>query len=221
MKLASYVRLIPSIGSTEVGGYFLKLREDKQDWDYVAFNSHAGAEFEPRPGGELHELVFVRRHEDAAMQQIFFLYPDLDRFETNDLWMEHPSRKGLWKIVGRTDDYVYLAHGDGLYAATVEKEIEKHGLVQVALVGGHGRLNPILLIDAVDGSNHEDLRQSLLPYLANANSLCHASVHISPELILFTKPEKPLMRTLKGSVARLPNLKIYQEEIDNLYECNS
>lgn len=220
-QLASDVRLIPCIGSTEVGGYFLKLREDTEDWDYIAFNSHAGAKFEPRPGGNLHELVFVRKHESAAMQQIFFLYPHLDRFETSDLWVEHPTRKGLWKVVGRTDDYVYLSHGDGLYASTVEKELERHELVQAALVGGHGRLKPMLLIEAIDGRDHKDLQQSLLPYLKKANDLCHAPVRILPELVLFANPDKPLVRTLKGNVARLPTLKVYEEEIEELYKINS
>ncbi|MCJ1312470.1 hypothetical protein MMC25_006144 [Agyrium rufum] len=93
-KPAASVRLIPCIGSTEVGGYFLKLRDDMEDWDYVQFNSHAGAVFELR-FDHLHELVFVRKPECEPMQQMFLLYPDRDRFETNDLWVEHPTRKGL------------------------------------------------------------------------------------------------------------------------------
>lgn len=219
--LAPYVRLIPCIGSTEVGGYFLKFRDDKEDWDYITFNSHAGAEFEPRPG-DRHELVFIRKPDCAPMQQIFFLYPDLDRFETKDLWVEHPTRKGLWKIVGRTDDYVYLAHGEGLYAATIEQEIERHELVQAAVIGGHGKPKPMLIIETVqkeqDKSDHEDLLQSLSPYLKKANALCHASVQISPDMILIAKQDKPLVRTMKGSVARLPSLNLYEEEINDIYK---
>ncbi|PQE08772.1 AMP-binding enzyme protein [Rutstroemia sp. NJR-2017a BVV2] len=219
-KLASDVRVIPSIGSTEVGGYFTKLRHDTEDWDYVEFNKNVGAEFEPRPGN-LHELVFVRKSEWAAMQQIFFLYPDRDRFETNDLWMEHPTRKGLWKIVGRTDDYIPLSHGDGLYASTVEQEIERHDLVQAALVGGHGKPKPMLLIEIVPGKHDEGLReefiQSLLPYLEKVNAQCHKSVQLSPELVLLAQPEKPFVRTLKGSVARLPSLSLYEQETEGIY----
>ncbi|KAI9644584.1 hypothetical protein NHQ30_006605 [Ciborinia camelliae] len=219
-KLASDVRLNPSIGSTEVGGYFMKLRHDTEDWDYIEFNQNAGAEFEPRPGN-VHELVFVRKPACAPMQQIFFLYPDRDRFETNDLWIEHPTRKGLWKIVGRTDDYIPLSHGDGLYASTVEREIERHDLVQAALVGGHGMPKPMLLIEIVPEKRDEGLRekfmQSLLPYLEKVNSQCHESVQISPELVLLTQPEKPFVRTLKGSVARLPSLSLYEQEIKDIY----
>jgi acyl-coenzyme A synthetase/AMP-(fatty) acid ligase len=219
-KLAADVRLIPTIGSTKVGGYFTKLRHDTEDWDYVEFNKYAGAEFEPRPGN-LHELVFVRKPECAEMQQIFFLYPDRDRFKTNDLWMEHPTRKGLWKIVGRTDDYIPLTHGEGLYASTVEREIERHDLIQAALVGGHGKPKPVLLIEMVPGKHDEVLRgefmQSLMPYLEKVNAQCYESVRLSPELVLLAQPEKPFVRTLKGCVARLPSLSLYEQEIEGIY----
>lgn len=155
------------------------------------------------------------------MQQIFVLYPELDRFETKDLWREHPTRKGLWKIVGRTDDYVYLAHGDGLHASTMEHEIERHELVQAAIIGGHGKPIPVVLLELVPEAKSKsprvELRKSLWPFLEKANYLCHASVHLTPELILISSPDKPLVRTMKGTVARLPSLKLYGEEIDDLY----
>ena len=223
-KLAPHVRVIPCIGSTEAGGYFLKLRNDAEDWDYVSFNAHAGTQFEPRLDG-LHELVYVRKPECEPMQQIFLLYPDRDRFETNDLWTEHPTRKGLWRIVGRADDYVYLAHGDGLHASTLEPEIECHALVKAALIGGHGRPRPILLIelepDAVDEVQHEKGREALLqslgPYLAKVNAQCHVAVQLLPELVLFAKQNKPLVRTMKGSVARMKSLELYKDEIEDMY----
>ncbi|PQE27382.1 AMP-binding enzyme protein [Rutstroemia sp. NJR-2017a WRK4] len=230
-RLAADVRLIPTIGSTEVGGYFTKLRHDTEDWDYVEFNKHAGAEIDSTIYKEqvLKLIIFLLFKKASLeyifikdkMQQIFFLYPDRDRFETNDLWMEHPTRKGLWKIVGRTDDYIPLSHGDGLYASTVEREIERHDLVQAALVGGHGKPKPVLLIEMVPGKHDEELLeefiQSLLPYLEKANAQCHESVQVSPELVLLAKPEKPFVRTLKGSVARLPSLSLYEQEIEGIY----
>lgn len=141
-KLASFVRLISSIGSREVGGYFAKLRDDVKDWDYAQFNDKAGTIFEPRLDN-LHEMVYIHQPGYEAMQQIFVLYSNLDRYETKDLWIEHRTRKGFWKILGRTDDYVYLSYEDGLYASTMEKEIEGHEIVKVALIGGHGRSKAI------------------------------------------------------------------------------
>ncbi|RLL96294.1 hypothetical protein CFD26_100885 [Aspergillus turcosus] len=220
--LAPHVQLVPTIGSTEVGGYFTKYRRDDKDWDYIEFQQHAGAVFESRPGG-LHELVFVRQPE-CKMQQIFLLYPDRERFETKDLWSEHPTRKGLWKIVGRTDDYVPLSHADGLYAAALEPEIEQHPKVKAALIGGHGRPLPVLLVElhdeteVVSDAGRQEMIKSLQPYIDKVNEHCHECVKLSPERLIFASEGKPFTRTVKGSVARMPSLELYKDEISALFE---
>ncbi|PKX89842.1 putative AMP-binding enzyme [Aspergillus novofumigatus IBT 16806] len=222
--LAPYVQLVPAIGSTESGGYFTVFRRDDKDWDYVEFQKQAGAVFEPR-SGDLHELVFVRVPE-CKMQQIFLLYPDLDRFETKDLWVEHPTRKGLWKIVGRVDDYIPLSHADGLYAGSLEPEIEQHPKVKAALVGGHGRPLPVLLVELHDetevasDAGRKAMVESLQPYIDKVNGNCHECVKLSPERLIFASGDRPFIRTVKGSVARIPSLELYKEEIAALFENN-
>lgn len=222
-KLSSHVRLAPSIGSTEAGGYFVELRNDVEDWEYITFQPKAGAIFEHRYAG-LHELVFVRHPKDQSMQSIFLVHPDKDRFETKDLWTEHPDRKGLWKISGRTDDYVYLKCGEGLHASTLEPVIESHELVKAALIGGHGRASPVLLIELTDNA-HVDPKDdtdrlafigSLEPYLTRASAPCHPAVRLSKDLILFAKPDKPFKRTIKDTIARAQTLKLYEKEIEDL-----
>ncbi|GIK02017.1 putative NRPS-like protein biosynthetic cluster [Aspergillus viridinutans] len=222
--LAPHVQLVPAIGTTESGGYFTKFRRDEKDWDYIEFQKHAGAVFEPR-SGDLHELVFVRLPE-CKMQQVFLLYPDIDRFETKDLWVEHPTRKGLWKIVGRMDDYLPLSHGDGIYAASLEPEIEQHSQVKAALIGGHGRPLPVLLVELHDESEvasdagRQAMIKSLQPYIDKVNEHCHDCVKLSPERLIFASGGKAFIRTVKGSVARMPSLELYKEEISALFENN-
>ncbi|RHZ57475.1 putative AMP-binding enzyme [Aspergillus thermomutatus] len=222
--LAPHVQVVPVIGSTEVGGYFTRFRRDDKDWDYIEFQKHAGAVFEPR-SGDLHELVFVRQPE-CKMQHIFLLYPDRDRFETNDLWIEHPTRKGLWKIVGRMDDYVSLSHGDGLYASSLEPEIEQHPKVKAALIGGHGRPLPVLLVEmhdqdeAVSHAGRQAMIESLQPHIDKVNEHCHECVKLSPERLIFASVDRPFIRTVKGSVARLASLELYKKEISGLFENN-
>ena len=225
--LSPHTRLAPSIGSTEAGGYFVELRPDTQDWEYVSFQPLAGATFEHRHDN-LHELVFVRREGDTSMQSIFLVYPDINRFETKDLWIEHPQRKGLWKIVGRADDYVYLASGEGLHASSMEPAIERLGFVGAALIGGHGLHQPVLLLELTpdgeaqssSGEGWRYLRKDLVEKLGlaieEANRLCHTSVRLSRERVLFASPEKPFLRTIKGTVARAQSLQLYAAEIDAL-----
>ena len=226
VKITPHVRLAPSIGSTEAGGYFTVIRDNNnEDWEYLSFQRHAGAELEPRHGG-LHELVFIRRREFEAMQQIFLVHPDKQRFETSDLWIEHPERKGLWKMMGRMDDYVYLSHGEGLHASTLEPEIERNEIVRAALIGGHGKPKPVVLIELVPDAQAqaqseagcEASRESLRENLEAINRLCHPSVRLSADFVVFASREKPFGRTAKGSVARAQTLKSYEMEIEALYE---
>ena len=223
-KLSSYTQIVPCIGSTEAGGYFTKIAQNDGDWDYVAFQEHAGAQFEQRLD-DLFELVFIRRPE-CAMQQVFRVYPDRKRFDTNDLFVEHPTRKGYWKIIGRTDDYVTFSHGDGLHASRLEPEIERAKEVKAALIGGHGFPSPILLVELLDEARNDlesengrhALVENLHPYIDNVNAQCHACVQLSSKRIIFSSKNRPFIRTVKGSVARLQTLKLYEEEISAMFK---
>lgn len=95
--LAPHVQIVPAIGSTDAGAYYTETVNSKgsEDWDYVRFKPHSGLVLEPRVDG-MHELVFVRNPE-CWMQPVFDLHPEWERFETKDLWVEHPVRKGTWK----------------------------------------------------------------------------------------------------------------------------
>lgn len=217
--LIPYVHVVPCIGSTEAGGYFTIIHNIPDAWDYVSFQKHAGAIFEKRLGN-LHELVFVR-DPNCAMQQIFSVYPDHDRFETKDLWVEHPTHKGLWKIIGRSDDYVCFSHGDGLHASLLEPEITAHPHVKNALIGGNGRPGPVLLVELVESIDNVGDRKALIeglrPYVEKVNSQCHESVQISLERIVIASKENPFITTTKGSVARLQTLNLYEDEIAALF----
>ncbi|OJI91484.1 hypothetical protein ASPTUDRAFT_112794 [Aspergillus tubingensis CBS 134.48] len=223
--LLPHVPIIPGVGSTESGGYFTELHPHQSDaWDYLTFNKqHTGVVFEPRghdstTESQLHELVFIR-DATCALQPIFKLYPDLTRFETKDLWQEHPIHKGLWKIIGRIDDYVYLSHGDGVNAALLEQEIVAHPGVKNALIGGHGRDRPVLVVEAVEGVAVEDERErgefvvSLRPYIERVNGRCHECVRLGMERVVVASREKPFVLTGKGSVARWRTLEVYEGEI--------
>ncbi|THC89587.1 hypothetical protein EYZ11_010967 [Aspergillus tanneri] len=215
--LSPYTQVVPCVGSTEAGGYFTSIHQNKEAWDYLSFQKHAGAEFKHRIDG-LHELVFVR-HPECAMQQIFQVYPDRESFETNDLWIEHPVHKGLWKIIGRSDDYVYLAHGEGLHASLLEPEIIAHPSVKSAIIGGHGHLAPVLLVELVPGVELDDMtvRKSLEPYIQKVNAHCHERVKLSSERLIFATKDKPFILTVKGSVARLQTLALYEGEVASLF----
>ncbi|CAG8909802.1 unnamed protein product [Penicillium egyptiacum] len=218
--LISHTQVIPTVGSTEAGGYLTSVHDKKAAWDYVGFQKHAGAVFEHR-FDDLYELVFARQ-PDSKLQSIFRLYPDLDRYPTCDLWIKHPAHKGLWKIVGRSDDHVSFSHGEGLYASRLEPEIEAHPAVKSALIGGHGHRSPVLLIElypeAIKEDCHDEFLASLQPNIEKVNAQVHDCVNLSAERIIIATKEKPFIRTVKGSVGRMQTLTLYRDEVSALFD---
>ncbi|KAL9117987.1 MAG: hypothetical protein Q9187_005473 [Circinaria calcarea] len=176
-----------------------------------------GVEFEQRTT-DLYELVFVRKAELERWQQLFHVYPDLNRFPTKDLFRKHHSEPELWQYAGRTDDLIIFSHGEDLYASDMEAEIEKHPDVAAALIGGNGRSRPFLLIEWKDNARIAETKlNELWPVVEKANKQCSDYVKLSRRLIIFTDHAKPLVRTAKGTVSRQQSLTLYLQEIDKLY----
>ncbi|KAK5097631.1 hypothetical protein LTR70_000656 [Exophiala xenobiotica] len=224
--LAPHVQIVPAIGSTEAGAYYTEIVNIKgsEDWDYVRFKPHSGLVLEPRVDG-MHELVFVRNPE-CWMQPVFDLHPEWDRFETQDLWVEHPVHKGTWKIVGRMDDYVFLRSGDGLYVSPLERMLEEHPCVRSAVIGGQGRPVPVAVVE-VDADveakvgteeRRREVVRSLRPYFDRINEGCHEMVRLDPEVVVFAGGHRPFPRTVKDTVLRLAALKMYEGDIEGVYE---
>lgn len=219
-KLAAHVKLVPAMGTTEAGGYFIKYRDD-EDWDYITPRSSTGIEFEPR-SDQLYELVFRRSKECERFQQIFAVYPGLDRFPTKDLWTKHPQKPGLWKYVGRTDDMIILSHGEDLHASKLEAVIQEQPEIRAALIGGDGRPKPFLILELTSSSELLTAQKThkieqLWPVVERANVLCSDYVKLTKGLTILADPAKPLVRTSKGTVMRQQSLALYKEEILALY----
>jgi len=221
-QIISHTRLAPLIGCTESGHHFTQIRpDDKEDWDYFQFQSHAGVQFEHRTDN-LYEMVFVRRPE-CAMQPIFIAFPELDRFETKDLWAQHPYRKELWRIIGRMDDFVSLTDAKGYFVSPFEQEIEQHPRIRTALIGGNGCPAPVLLLeiaeDAVDVESESGRRsflQSVEPYIARISE--RSLLRLAVDFIIIARKDKPFVRTIKGTLARVPTLRLYEDDIAALFQ---
>lgn len=219
-KLSGYGKLEPAMGTTEAGPYFIQVRDDN-DWNYYSFRSGMGIELEQRTE-QLYELVFHRKPELERWQQIFRVYPTLDRFPTKDLWTKHPSQPNQWRYAGRMDDLIVFSHGEDLYASSMESEIEKNPEVKSALIGGQGRSKPFLIVEmmsdkSVEANEKEATINLLWPTVEKANGLCSEYVQLSRNFIIFTDPMRKLVRTIKGTISRNPSLELYTHEIDRLY----
>lgn len=111
----------------------------REDWKYVNVHPDTGVEFEHR-SDDLRELCIVRNKEFESWQPVFKLYPDLQTFPSGDLFSPHPSKPGLWKHRGRTDDIIVFLTGEKTNPTSMEECVSSHLEVRAALVTGAQRL---------------------------------------------------------------------------------
>lgn len=224
------------LGSTESFSWPLaQVLDVKNDWSYIHFYPVSGIEFQPvglasskhvgssSEGSvvnedELYELVVHRTLETDALTNIFRSLPHVSVWHTNDLWKPHPdpAKKNHWLYQGRSDDLVVLSGEIKMYAAHLEDRITSaHPSIRTAIVGGHQRKWPFLLLELVDSKTTLD---DVWPRVNEINiRYTHSSVRLNRSLVLVAEPSRPFVRVAKGSVARNQSLNLYAKDIESLY----
>jgi hypothetical protein len=213
-------RIFSLLGTTET--MLLPLEySDKEDWDYHHFSAVLGAEFR-HWWKDYYELVIVRNPELDLSQAVFATLPNLQEFSPGDLYSEHPTKRGLWRYSGRTDDVIVFLNGEKLNPLTMEGMIMSHPEVRSAIMFGTGRLRSGILLEGQRPPKSKvetaSLIQSIWPSIELANQCCPAHGQILKGMAILTSPEKPMMRAGKGTIQRGNTLRLYQDEINVLYE---
>lgn len=68
-------------------------------------------------------------------------------YRTSDLVELHPTRKGFFKVIGRTDDQLMLSTGEKTNPGPMESVIRGHPDVKNAIYFGRGRFHNGVLIE--------------------------------------------------------------------------
>jgi acyl-coenzyme A synthetase/AMP-(fatty) acid ligase len=219
---ASFLRVQPLMGSTEVGGYGI-LASDPEDWMYYNFDPETGFRF-IHYQDDLYESVIVRHTdpEKAGTQVIFHVFPELDVYHTKDVWREHAAKKGLWLMCGRTDDFVKLASLTKFNATHIESVLLKNPMVKAVIMGGEGRKVPFLLVELADEEKNErDALGTLWPVIEETNQYVSWEIRLKKEMVIYAAKGKPLKRVLgKATTNRRATVEDYAEEIKRLYQRN-
>ncbi|KAF5371510.1 hypothetical protein D9615_009619 [Tricholomella constricta] len=218
------VRLHSIYGGTEFGApaHIMPLEGDEKDWEYVRFHERAKVRWVPQGDGTF-ELQFLtwEKHQPMAKN-----LPDVDGYTTSDLWVNHPTKKHLWKIVGRKDDVIIHSSGEKTVPAPMEDVVMSNPIIQGAIIFGREHDQTGILIepepgneiDVHDNTQLASLRNKLWPTIEEANKAAPAFSRIFKEMILITSKGKPLPRAGKGTVMRKASLNLYDEEIEALYQ---
>ncbi|KAL4862619.1 hypothetical protein BDV12DRAFT_40068 [Aspergillus spectabilis] len=192
-----------------------------ETWQYVYIHPAAGPEFRHHLD-DLHELIIVKSPNATEVQPVFAMFPDLENYETRDLFSPHPSVPDLWRHRGRRDDIVVLLNGEKTNPISFEQHVSQHPDVRGALVAGNQRFEACLLIEpsaseALSAQAKEELIEEVWPAVEEANASSPAHARISKSKILVLDVDRPMLRAGKGTVQRAGTVELYKDQINALY----
>lgn len=219
--------LMNLIGATEFAPFPTYARNDPSMWQYFIYVPEAmGCEFRKQGDEDVYEMVFVRQkknqHPHPGLQGIFYTFPDLDEWSTRDLYRPHPTKPHHWIYHGRADNIIVFSSGEKLNPVTIEEIVSDHPALKGAMVVGSERFQAGLFIEPrVHPKTKEEekvLLDSVWPLVEKANVETVAHGRIGRDMIRLSNPDKPFSRAGKGTIQRAATVKLYKDEIDNLYD---
>ncbi|KAF7192191.1 Non-canonical non-ribosomal peptide synthetase FUB8 [Pseudocercospora fuligena] len=214
--ISQYTRVQSYIGSTDSGVYPLLLDEPK-DWNihrfYPDLDGFHLQLFDERE--QLYELCINRQPDEYRYCFVASDDSVMQVFHTKDLWKPVPGRPEFYTGGGRVDDFVKLASLTKFNGVKIESIIDRDPQIESCIVAGEGRLRPFALIQLRE--NVEPKLESIWPTIQEVNKSLYAEAELCKELIMFTNPEKPILRTAKGTVSRRKTIEMYESKIEEMY----
>jgi nucleoside-diphosphate-sugar epimerase len=217
-KISSMTNLQVCIGSTEILNAPSYIPRDQEDWEYFEWSDESGVVMEAT-ADNFFELV-IKQKFNREYQTVFYNFPELSEWRTQDLFERHPTKPGLWRYTGRIDDMLVLSNGEKLNPVSFEKSVEGHPWVRGALIIGSGRFQAGLIIEPQTDQvlvDSEAFIEQVWPWIEKANAQYPAHARVWHSMITMAAPEKPFKRAPKGSVMRQASYQLYEAEIDELY----
>ena len=219
--ICSKIKLVTLTGSTEVGLPAIEIG-DRGDWDCLSYSPFMGYEYRPSELDGIYEQFIVRQASLELFQSTFSTFPKLNEYSMKDLYERHPIKPELVGLRGRTDDVISFSTVEKLNPTTMDDVINGHPSVLSALIAGHGKVQACLEIEPRIAPASEDEKERMIediwPTVQRANQDCPAHGRIMKDSIIFAIPDKPFLRSGKGTVQRLMTLDLYKSQIDTLYE---
>ncbi|KAK7030388.1 hypothetical protein VNI00_014132 [Paramarasmius palmivorus] len=220
------VKLMTIYGLTEVGPVNPFIAKDSlgHNWDYFQFSSSNIAELVPQGDGT-YELVLMSSPFNTP-SVLNTMVRGEQAYATSDLLVPHPTTKGLWKVFGRCDDQIMHSTGEKTNPGPLESILQQDPLIQTAVFFGRGRFQAGVLVEPTTESKFDpeaderhvsEFRNQIWPTVERMNEFAPQHSRIFKEMILITKPTKPLTYTAKGTARRQVALQDYDQEISQLY----
>ncbi|PCH33942.1 acetyl-CoA synthetase-like protein [Wolfiporia cocos MD-104 SS10] len=207
---------------TEPGTLNNPAGKTRQDWQWMQFTDQVNTRWVPQGDGAF-ELVFLTCPTHQPSKE------NLDEekgYATSDLWEPHPTKQGLWRIIGRTDDVIILSNGEKIVPIQQEGHIGAHPWISGALMFGRGREQPGILLEPQpahvvtpgDEKALVEFRNAIWHQVEEANRPAPAFARIFKEMIIVTDPSRPFPRAAKGTIMRKQAVALYEADISALYD---
>lgn len=221
-ELCKHVYLINAYGQTEHNTPIMHLRDDDSEWEYINF-SPEWCSFEFRPAvDELYEAFVIKQPDlyHRYFQPVFWIFPDLDEWHTDDLWSKHPTKAHHWKFEGRADDILTLSSGTNFNPARYEDIWKKNSMMKNAIIVGNGRKNLGVVIELQEPSLlktdqarvESHLQESLDEFNLRSTTLCQLFM----ERVVLCEDGETLPRTGKGTFSRKQIESVFRERLNRL-----
>ncbi|ETS80548.1 hypothetical protein PFICI_08077 [Pestalotiopsis fici W106-1] len=220
-KVNSVVRVLNLTGTTE-GLFIGNLVPDREDWIYFCWHPWSGFEFrEIEPG--LYEHHVVKNEHANLFQGLFHTFSDVHEMSLKDLYAKHPTKPNHWIYRGRADELIVLSNAQKFAPSAVETLVSSHPNVAGCLVIGSGKFQAGLLIEPKNSqvrnlSERNEMVDAIYGLVQQANELSPSYGTIGKDYIMFTRPDKPFLRTDKRTIKRRATLQMYAGDIDSLYK---
>lgn len=95
---------------------------DRTNWQYFGFSPCKGGELRYL-WADLYQLFIVRSSEYETSQSVFYTFPELQEFDTEDLYSKQPEMEGPWRCRGMADDLIVLSTGENVNPTGMEEII--------------------------------------------------------------------------------------------------
>lgn len=226
--VASKIRLLNQFGASELGltpNLLSLTNRDREDWRYAQFHPEVGLELRHVSEG-VHELYAVRDPGRKDVQPTFTIFPEVQEYASRDLFVRHLSedKPDLWSWQARADDIIVFLNGEKTNPVSMEQYIvTRNRDISAALVIGAQRFQAALLIEpvtegkALNPAERAAFIERIWPTVEDANKEASSHARITKSHIVFTQPQKPLLRAGKGTIQRAGTLNSYAKEINALY----
>ncbi|EKM51198.1 uncharacterized protein PHACADRAFT_103930 [Phanerochaete carnosa HHB-10118-sp] len=195
------------------------------DWAYFAFSPCCGTHFVPLDDGGSQLILAANEYQVPTVLNT--MVDGVPAFDTNDILIPHPTRKGLWKVGGRSDEQIMHSTGEKTNPAPLGEYpmLHQDPHIQSAVIFGRGKFNPGVLIDPklqykFDVNDEEKLaefRNAIWPTVEKVNDFAPQHSRLFKEMIIVSSPAKPFTYTAKGTPRRPAIINEYQPEIEALY----